>query len=227
MTFERIASGLLTVSALLIAGVLVKRELIPQPTNASSLDATAPDSVAEWRDALAAGYRVGSTAAPVTIVEVTDLECPACAQFQSVLTEVVAASRGRASVVYVHYALPQHRFAQAAARGADCAAREGRLEEWMRAVYAKQDSLGFRSWGAFAHDAGLPDTTSLVRCAVNSAPVPRLVASQAFGDSIKIRGTPTVIVNGWRHPSVPTKAALAQAIDRAAAGKRPFDLRRD
>lgn len=56
------------------------------------------------------------------------------------------------------------RFALPAARGSECAANPGRFAEYVTAVFRKQDSLGLRTWGAFAEDAGVPDARASDEC---------------------------------------------------------------
>ena len=126
------------------------------------------------------------------------------------------------SLLYVAYPLPMHRFALVAARAAECAYHYGRLREWVDEVYDKQDSLGLKSWGSYALEAGLPDTAAVSKCARDPAPVARIQAGMALGDKIHITGTPTVIVNGWRFFYPPTEQDLTKAVEAIAKGKAPF-----
>lgn len=116
-----------------------------------------------------------------------------------------------------------HRFAMGAARGAECAEKVGKFGEWVDLVYSKQDSLGLKSWGAFALEAGISDTATISRCATDPAPVTRIEAGRAFGDRLHVRGTPTVIVNGWLLPYTPSEEELEKMIEEFAKGKIAFD----
>lgn len=93
----------------------------------------------------------------------------------------------------------------------------------MDAVYAKQDSLGLKSWDSFAADAGIADTAATAHCATDPAPVKQIQAGQALGDQLQLHATPTVIVNGWRYPMSPSKTELKRAIDALVKGRAPFD----
>lgn len=127
-------------------------------------------------------------------------------------------------MLYVPFPLAQHRFAASAARGAECAAQHQRLDAWLDVVYRKQDSLGLKSWGAFAAEAGLTDTAVIARCASSPARVARIDAGRAWGQALDVTGTPTVIVNGWRLPGTPTDAELHRIVDELLAGRPPFPL---
>lgn len=185
-----------------------------------------PDFIPSWRDALPIGIRVGDSTARATIVEFVDLECPPCRGFQRTVRELLAERASSVSVVYVSFPLPMHRFALSAARAADCADKQGDFRKWMDEVFEKQDSLGMKSWGSLAHEAGIRDTARIARCATDPRPVERIVAGRALGTKISVSGTPTVIVNGWRFPDTPSKEELERAIEAVNAGRAPFDSSR-
>lgn len=220
---EDALSTFLAIAAVAVAVSVVWRTFFQTDAAQPQPDRLRPQFVKSWRDALPIGIQVGDTSAPVTVVELADLECPACRGFYSTLQKVLDEHPHQASLVYVSYPLQMHRFALSAARGAECAERLGKFAEWVDIVYAKQDSLGLKSWGAFARDAGIADTAAIGRCAMDPAPVARIEAGRAFGDRLHVRGTPTVIVNGWLLPYTPTGEELSKLIESLAAGKIDFD----
>ncbi|HEX6630758.1 MAG TPA: thioredoxin domain-containing protein, partial [Gemmatimonadaceae bacterium] len=178
--------------------------------------------ISSWEEAFTAGTRVGDEAAAVTIVVLSDLECPACRAFESTLHEVLGDHDADVSTVYVPFPLPMHRFALGAARGAECANAVGKFREWLSVVYQGQDSLGLKSWGAYAASAGIADTAAISRCAADPAPVPRIEAGREFAQRIGATGTPTILVNGWRLPAPPTAGELHRVVDAFKRGKVPF-----
>ncbi|HEY7897693.1 MAG TPA: thioredoxin domain-containing protein [Gemmatimonadaceae bacterium] len=220
---EGVISALLALAAIAIAASVVRRSFFPQSQTVEALSLTRPQFLPAWKDALPIGISIGDSAAPVKIVELTDLECPACRGFQSTLLNVVQAHPRDVSIVYVSNPLSMHRFALPAARGAECAVKYGKFREWVQLMYDKQDSLGLKSWGSYALEAGIPDSAAITRCATDPSPVDRIEAGLAFGAKIHILGTPTVIVNGWRFPSPPTEQELSDAVEALAKGAAPFD----
>lgn len=103
--------------------------------------ATAPNRVAERADA---GRTVGSAAAAVRLLVVSDYQCEACRRFSREVLPVLRAAyaeRGAVGLSVVHYPLRSHPNAVAAANAAMCASAQGgfwdaharildRMEEW-------------------------------------------------------------------------------------------------
>lgn len=210
---ERLASVVLAVCAVMITGAVMYR-VFGAPTPSSAAQRTSrPVSADDWRQALDIGIRVGNGAAPVKIVEFTDLECPACRAFHVVAREVLRERPDVVSLVVVHFPLRSHRFALAAARAAECADASGAFAQFVDAVFAKQDSLGRKPWVSYATDAGIADTTEFHSCASASAPVERIQRGHALGESIAIAVTPTIVVNGQRFDGLVSKRDLDRHID--------------
>jgi protein-disulfide isomerase len=157
----------------------------------------------------------------VTIIVLTDLECPACAGFHATVEEVLDERPDDVRVVYVDHPLQYHRFALQAARGAACAAEVGAYRSWIDVVFQKRDSLGLKSWGSYAVEAGITDSGRVERCMRGDEPMPRISAALEFGEAIGITGVPTVLVNGWRYPRTPTTTGLNAIIDDLLVGERP------
>lgn len=222
-SIERLFSGVLTLAAVAIAISVVWRTFFTSRSAHAAMSTNRPAYIADWKSAVPLGIRLGDSTARVTILELTDLECPACRDFQGTLQKIMKAYPRDVSVVYLSYPLPMHRFAIQAARAAECANEYGKFRTWENVVFDKQDSLGLKSWGAYALEAGISDTAQILRCATSPAPVSRIQASRAFGDKIQLRGTPTVIVNGWRFPNTPDEDELRAAIKAVSEGRPPFD----
>jgi protein-disulfide isomerase len=223
---KRLESGLsfvLTLAAVVMAAGIVKREFFSETAVAATAAATSASFVDNWRDALPVGVSLADSKAPIKIVEFSDLECPSCRSFHHVLGEVLKERRGTVDAVFVHFPLSQHRFARPAARAAECAAVDGSFARFVGAIYDKQDSLGLRSWGAFARDAGIQDTARIAKCASASGKVARIDDGLAFGNKIGALFTPTVMINGWRLGTVPSKEELNRIIEALVQGKKPFD----
>jgi thioredoxin family protein len=179
-----------------IAISLVKREFFPRST-VNTLANEPPQFVPSWEQAIPVAFGPHRLNAPVVIVEFVDLECPICARFDSTIRTVLAHRAESVALLYVHFPLPQHRFAWPAARVVECANALGSGDELMRVIYNKQDSLGLKSWASYGSEAGITDTTQLQRCATEG-PSPRRIDDGALmGRTLDVRGTPTLLVNGW------------------------------
>jgi protein-disulfide isomerase len=108
-----------------------------------------------------------------------------------------------------------------AARAAECAALQGRFAEFRNATFSQQDSLGVKQWSIIAIDAGVADTATFNRCLAKDTSMPRITAGLTLGRTHGVRGTPTVIVNGWPFRATPTLPELKSVIDQLLRGERP------
>jgi protein-disulfide isomerase len=213
-TLDRAVSMALIAGTIAIAGSVVFRNLGPGVASRST-EPERPTRVESWTSALRFGSTIlGDAAAPITILELTDLECPACRGFQTRLKQLAERHPRSVRIVYLAYPLSIHRFAMGAARAADCALdiSPDALSRWIDAVYAGQDSLGLRSWGSYASDAGIGDTTTIAKCASSAQGRMRVDSSLAFGQRLDINGTPSIIINGWRDQGLPSDRAIDELI---------------
>jgi protein-disulfide isomerase len=218
---ERVLSLVLTVCAVVFAVILARRELFGGRAAAASPATEAPVRVSNWSELRSAGLALRAPDAPVVVVEFADLECPACKRFHTRLEAVAAELDTEVGLVMVHFPIATHRFARPAARALECAHAAGAGARFVDLAYAKQDSLGLKSWASYAAEAGVRDTAAFGACARDAAPVERVERGRRLGDAIGVRGTPTVIINGWRFPAVPDDAQLRAALRAAARGEAP------
>jgi protein-disulfide isomerase len=159
------------------------------------------DYIPGWEQALGNSRHVaGNPAAPVTVLVLVDLECAASRRFHDVLASVETQRESDMRTFYMHSPLPYHGQALGAAEAAECAAEVGAFRSWVDVVFRYQDSLGVQPWASLAAKAGIADSVYVAECARRTAPSPRVAAGTAFAEEIDAFGTPTLIVNGWRHP---------------------------
>lgn len=104
---------------------------------------------AAWYSSKASeSYNAGITLAPhvkgnaestVKLVEYSDFQCPACAQFQPIITEIMEEYGDKLSFEYRHFPLTQiHRLAEPAARAAEAAGQQGKFFEFHDMLFANQ-----------------------------------------------------------------------------------------
>jgi protein-disulfide isomerase len=203
LTLERVATATITVAALVVTVAVVRRELSGPRLFAVATDTSPPQYVENWQQLGRSGRWIGDSNARIRIVEFADFECPFCAQFFERVHQLQSELGSDVGVLFVHYPLTGHRFAQPAARAAECAAHQGRFAQMHNALFAKQDSFGLRSWSAYATDAGLTDMAEFGRCVAGTAPLDEVSVGLAAGKRLQVHGTPTVIINGWRYAVAP------------------------
>jgi len=218
--WERLLSGLLVVATGAIAVAVVRREFFPS----SQVPAPKRESrfVRHWDSLLTAGWAVGPREADIRLIVFTDFECPYCRAFDGTARKVLAAYPARSGMVYVHYPLPNHRFARPAARWAECAGRlDGRFSEIAKALFAGQDSFGLKPWDEFAKSVGVRNPGRLERCTRDSLTEQALERGLTAGSQIGIVGTPVVILNGWLYGSPPSEENLTRDIEALLSGNPP------
>jgi protein-disulfide isomerase len=218
MNLDRILSVTLTVAAVSLAAAVVYREI--EPKGRPRAESDRPVLLTGWRELLAKGRSLGGTGAPVQVVEFADLECPACRHFHQTTLPLVREKFGdKVNFTFVHLPLSFHRFARAAAVASECAASQGRFVEFVEVVFGKQDSLGLKPWSSFASDAGVVDSASFAQCTLRPEAAKPVEAGRTLADSLNIRATPTVLINGWQFSTPPSAATMIRAIEAALAGR--------
>jgi protein-disulfide isomerase len=81
----------------------------------------------------------GNPEATVKLVEYSDFQCPACAQFQPYISEIVEQYGDQLSFEYRHFPLTQiHRLAEPAARAAEAAGQQGKFFEFHDMLFQNQ-----------------------------------------------------------------------------------------
>lgn len=212
-------NGVLLICALVITGLLLRRELVSQAPQVVSED---PVKVEDWPRLLEAGVHFGVQGAPVSIAVFSDFQCPFCKLFHESLQQVRREFGDRMEITYLHFPLSYHTHAIPAALASECAERQGRFEQFADAVFARQDSLGVLSWTGFATLAGVPSAAAFEAC-FDSVSDAKVLAGQNLAKRIGARGTPTVLVNGWKLAGAPSATELRHLVTEIASGKRfPF-----
>lgn len=188
----------------------------------SMVDAWRPSSIQvtrrvdQWNEAIASGQPMGRLPAKVTIVVLSDFQCPACARMRTTLATVRSKHPDDVAIVFHHYPLDTiHPQARTAAIASECAAEQSRFEAFHDAVFQRQWELGRRDWNAFASDAALPDPQGFARCLDERRYARRVDQDLALGRRIQIGGTPTIIINGALYSRVPTPDEFEDIVQAA------------
>lgn len=214
---ERFSTVSLTLCALAFTAVVVRREYSRTSGPVSRGELAKPVAVREWSEILRAAHRTSTIDTPVVIAEFLDIECPFCRKFHESAVAVARRHPGAVSFAFVHYPLPQHRLAVPGARALECAGAQQRFEQMLSELFSHQGVLDSSQWLMYAKQAGISDTAAFASCVQGTTPIRGVVEGRTLGEAIDVRGTPTVIVNGWRYPQAPSEVELEQIIARALA----------
>jgi protein-disulfide isomerase len=221
MKWDNILTALLVACALITTGVVVRREFFTSATGPARPVDQKPMFIENWRPQIDKGVRLGSPGAPVQLIEFADFECPFCALFHKNLQTLRERYPTQVALSFVHYPLSMHRFAEPAARAAECAGEQGHFEMMHDRLFEQQSQLGLKSWREFATDAKVPDLGAFEVCIQRKDPIPRVVEGEKLGEKFNIQGTPTLVVNGWKLGRPPSVEELDRMVKAILAGKSP------
>lgn len=209
--------AVLVVCAIVVTGLVVRRELFTPAAPA----ATPPVTVVEhWEEYARAGHRMGPPSASVYVVVFSDFQCPYCALAVPGFRELRARHPNDVAIIFRHYPLPSHPYAVPAARASECAAEQGLFEAFHDAAFAAQDSLGAVPWTLLAIRAGIPDTAVFHTCFGSQAPPESLARDASAAARLGISGTPTILVNQYLFRGVAPVDTLDAYVRLALAAAR-------
>jgi protein-disulfide isomerase len=158
----------------------------------------------------------GPESAPVTIVEFADFECPFCQRIAPDLDALVEKRPGQVRFVYKLMPLAMHPHGEIAARAAVAAQAQGRFWEMHHLLFAAGGRLEERDLESYAKAIGL-DVDRFKADMKAPATQARLDADRKLADSLGVRGTPTLYINGREYD---TKLDLDQWVDAEIASHK-------
>ncbi len=137
----------------------------------------------------------GPDEAPVTIVEFADFECPHCREAVGLIDAVFAAHPDKIRLVYKAYTLPFHVHGEPAARAAMAAGIQGKFWEMEHLLFERQQHLDEADLQRYAQMLRL-DLARWKADLESPSVKDRVLKDHTLGEELKLKGTPTVYVNG-------------------------------
>lgn len=156
----------------------------------------------------------GSATAPVTIVEFTDFQCPACAAMHPVLEEVLKSYGDKVRFVVRDFPLSQHQNARKAAEAANAANAQGKFFEYITLLFQRQKALDIPSLKKYATELGL-DRARFDAALDRGTYADEVQRDIEDGELYGVGSTPTIFINGVQL-RVLSADGLREAIDKAA-----------
>jgi protein-disulfide isomerase len=174
-----------------------------------------------WMKIDLAGLPVrGSAAAPITLVEASDFQCPFCSRAQTTIKGLEDKYGDKLRMVFLSQPLKMHQMAEPAAIAAQAAAEQGKFWEYHDELFARQKDL--RSPTIFEDIAtGLNMNLNRFKADLESADVKTKVSQATMlGGKYGVRGTPTFFVNGYRIRGAKPQGYFEHIIDLELADAR-------
>ena len=164
-------------------------------------------------DVEAKGPSRGPTNAPVTIVEFSDFQCPYCGREYPVIERLMKEYDGKLRLVFRHYPLDFHPFAQKAAEAGACAQDQGKFWELHDKMFSNQGKLAVADLKGYAKSLGM-DATKFDKC-LDSGEKKALVDDDLkAGSAAGVNGTPAFFINGIFVNGAQPYEHMKQAVDR-------------
>ncbi len=136
----------------------------------------------------------GDAKAPVTIIEFSDFECPACRAVEPMLKQVLA-EYSKVRLVFMNYPLPMHPNAMNAAMAAVAAGKQGKFWSYHDKLFDNQDKQTMADLVRYAMEMKL-DVNKFQ--ADMQAARDRVEKDRAEGKKVELTGTPGVLINGCK-----------------------------
>lgn len=162
----------------------------------------------------------GNPESGVVLIKYSDFECPGCQTFDGFLRDLVEKKGDSFALVYRHFPLSQiHRYADAAARSAEAAGRQGKFWEMHNKIFDTQ-----RVWAAnptaqtifesYAKELGL-DMTQYAQDFSDKELRSKINSDYQMGVRAGVAGTPTFFINGKQVVGLRNMNDLEIALDTA------------
>lgn len=169
-----------------------------------------------------ADHAKGPADAPVTIVEYSDFQCPACASYAPLVKELLADNANTVRFVYRHYPLQNiHPNAFSAARAAEAAAMQGKFWEMHDVLFERQSSWSSATrpkeiFTTYAQELAL-DAAQFSTDYDSDAVTEKVRADLGTAQDLNLTSTPSFTLNGEQIDS-PRSLQEFQALVDAAGG---------
>jgi protein-disulfide isomerase len=143
----------------------------------------------------ASGPSVGPSAAPVTIVEFSDFQCPFCKRAVATVNEIAKRYPDQVRIVFRHFPLDGHALARPAAEASACADAQGKFWPYHDLLFESSPELGQERLRELAGKSSL-DLAAFDACLADGRLRARVEQDLAAGREAGVSGTPAFFVNG-------------------------------
>lgn len=166
-----------------------------------------PDTPHSERDFIAAADRStctgencpikGPTAAPVTVVEFSDFQCPYCVGAEKTVKALMESEeyRGKIRLVYRDLPLQGHALAAKAAEATHCAADQGRYWQMHDKLFENSPKLEVSELKNYARGIGL-DAVRFDTCLDSGAKAGVVLDQTLMAEQMGVDATPAFFING-------------------------------
>jgi protein-disulfide isomerase len=164
------------------------------------------------------GPSKGPSAAPITIVEFSDFECPYCVKAEPTVKALLAKYPDKIKLVFRDFPLPMHPRAPKAAEAAHCAGDQGKYWEMHEKLFANSQKLEVPDLKAYARSVGV-DGAKFDRCLDSEEKKPLVEKNKKAGEDAGVTGTPAFFINGRPISGAQPLEAFTAIVDQELKAK--------
>jgi protein-disulfide isomerase len=160
----------------------------------------------------------------VTLVEFGDLQCPSCRRFADWYRSLPAELRDQTTLIFKHFPLTQHPWAQLAAQYSACANQQSPAAFWELANYllTHQDEITAANvkdeLNKAASQVPSINPVLLASCATGELGPTLVARDTAVAKELAVSHTPTLFINGRRAPPLHSEEDLRLLIEQQLKG---------
>ncbi len=207
--------------AIVAVGMLafIGGRMTTKPSAGTTAPSAAPEAVAKAAaPEAAAGANLanapstGPVDAKVTIIEISDFQCPFCSRAFNTLEEIRKEYPKDLRVVFVNQPLPFHQNAKPAAIAAIAAHRQGKFWEMYAKLFSNQQQLSDENYKKWAQEVGC-DMKKFEADLKNPDVAKQVDRDQAVANALGVHGTPGFFINGVNVSGAQPKENFKKIID--------------
>lgn len=203
-----------------ILAKLEKIEKAPPQMAARPQAPQGPDPAKVYAFPVGEAHVKGPKDAWVTIVEISDFQCPFCNRVTGTLNEVFTTYGNDVRLAFKHNALPFHQRAKPAAMASECAGEQGKFWEMHDKLFANQRALEDTDLDKYASEISL-NAGKFKACMTASKFSNKIDEDQRVSQRLGARGTPAFFINGrflsGAQPFAAFKAIIDEELQKAKA----------
>ncbi len=160
----------------------------------------------------------GADDAKVTIVELSDFQCPFCSRVKPTLKQLLGDYPDEVQIIFKHLPLDFHTKAPAAHAAAEAAHKQGKFWEMHDKIFSNQAEMGPEKYEEYAAEIGL-DIEQFKKDAASAAIKQRVDDDKKEAASLGVTGTPSFFINGRYLSGAQPAEAFKRVIDEELARK--------
>jgi protein-disulfide isomerase len=140
-------------------------------------------------------YIRGNKNAKVTLIVVSDFQCPFCQRHETTLTQILKDYSNKIRIVWRNFPLTSiHPYAQKAAEAGECAGEQGKFWEMHDKMFENQSALDADNLKKYAKDLGL-NASKFNTCLDSNKYADKVNKQAQEAQAAGISGTPGTFVN--------------------------------